>query len=149
MTDKKNYDDELSAIMNRAADSMLELPEEELLAEEREAGVDPVKEAERIRGVLRRVSKMLRLQKLEEAEHVYHEHLRRLKGRQHQLPESPTKRRELLAAVFASQPDMRPLMVTAQHRDFDQLTDGDVESFLRQLADLGILDSFESGEPRA
>ncbi len=149
MTDRKNYDDQLWAIMNRAGDSVLELPEEELLAEEREVGIDPVKEAERIRDVLRRVSKMHRLRKLEAAEHTYHEHVRRLKGSQHQLPDSPTKRRELLAAVFAAKPDMRSLMVTAQHRAFDQLTDGDVESFLRQLADLGILDSFESGEPRA
>ncbi len=73
MTDRKNYDDQLWAIMNRAGDSVLELPEEELLAEEREVGIDPVKEAERIRDVLRRVSKMHRLRKLEAAEHAYHE----------------------------------------------------------------------------
>jgi hypothetical protein len=148
MTDRKNYDEQLSAIMNGAADSILELSEEELIAEEREAGIDPNKEAERIRDVLRRASKMHRLRRLKAAEHVYHEHVRRLKGSQHLLPDSPKKRRELLAAVFASKPDMRPLMLTAQHRNFDQLTDGDVESFLKQLAELGILDSFEPNKPR-
>jgi len=148
MTDKKNYDDQLAAIMNAAADSILELSEEELLAEEREAGVDPLKEAERIRDGLRRVSKLLRLRKLEAADQVYHENVRRLRSSQHQLPDTPTKRRELLAAVFAAKPDMRSVMVTTQHRDFDQLTDGDIETFLKQLADLGILDSFKSGEPQ-
>ena len=143
MANKENYDEQLSAIMNRLADSVLDLSDEQVLAEERERGIDPLKEAERIRDVLRRSSKTHRMQKLQAAERAYEEHVTRLTKSQYELPDSSTKRRQLLAAVFAARPDMQSVMLTAQHRDFEQLTERDVESFLRQLADLGVLDSFK------
>jgi len=143
MVNKKSYDEQLSTIMNQLADSVLDMSDEQVLAEEREKGIDPLKEAESIRHVLRRSSKMHRMQNLQEAEREYEERVTRLKKSQYELPDSSTKRRQLLAAVFAARPDMQSVMLTAQHRDFDQLTEMDIESFLRQLADLGILDSFK------
>lgn len=143
MANKENYDEQLSAIMNRLADSVLELSDEQLIAEERERGIDPLKEAERIRAILRRSSKIHRMKKLHAAETAYKEHITRLTKSQHELPDSPTKRRQLLAAVFAARPDMQSLMLTAQHRNFDELAELDIESLLRQLADLGVLDSLK------
>jgi hypothetical protein len=144
MKDKKKYDEQLSIIMNRLADSVLDLSDEQMLSETREEGIDPLKEAERIRDVLQRSSKKYRMQKLKDAERIYKEKVARLKDIRLKLPQSPADRRNLLAAVFAAKPDIQSLMLTAQHRDFDQLTDSDVESSLKQLAYLGVLDSFTS-----
>ena len=84
------------------------------------------------------------MQKLREAERIYKQKVARLKDNRFELPKSQVDRRNLLAAVFAAKPDIQSLMLTAQHRDFDQLTDSDVESSLKQLAYLGVLDSFTS-----
>lgn len=143
MEKKKSYEEQLSAIMNRLGESVLDMSDEQALAEERERGNDPIKEAESIRNVLRQASKKHRMKKLELAERRYQEQITRLKKSQYELPDSAVKRRELLAAVFAARPDVQSVMLTAQHRNFDQLTDKDVESFLRQLADLDVLDSFK------
>jgi hypothetical protein len=59
MADNKNHDEQLKNIMNRLADSVLELSDEEILAETRESGADPQEEAERTRTVLRQASKAL------------------------------------------------------------------------------------------
>ena len=53
MTDKKNYTERIAKLMNGLAESVFELSEEEILAEEREAGVDPMYEAARVRTLLR------------------------------------------------------------------------------------------------
>jgi hypothetical protein len=143
MVNNKDPREQLSAIMNRIADSVLEMSDEEVLAEERENGIDPIKEAESIRAGLRRLSKIHRMRKLQEAEHRYEEHLARIKNSQYELPDSSESRRELLGAVFAARPDMQSVMLTAQHRNFDQLTERDIESCLRQLADLGVLDAYK------
>jgi hypothetical protein len=145
MTDeKKKYDEQLSAIMNRLADSVLDLSDEQILAEAREEGIDPLNEAERIRDMLRDSSKTYRMQKLIEAERIYKNQVAKLRDTRLDLPQSPADRRNLLAAVFAAKPDIQSLMLTARHRNFEELTDSDVESSLKQLAYLGVLASFNS-----
>src|SRR5712671_3570880 len=59
MADKNNHDERLERIMNRLADSVLELSDEVILAEISETGADPQKKAERTRSVLRQSSKTL------------------------------------------------------------------------------------------
>ena len=53
MTDGKNDSERLEKLMNELADSLLELSEEEVIAEEREAGFDPMQEAVCVRELLR------------------------------------------------------------------------------------------------
>ena len=53
MTDKKSHAEKIAKLMNGLADSVLELSEEEILAEEREAGADPIHEATQVRALLR------------------------------------------------------------------------------------------------
>jgi CheY-like chemotaxis protein len=60
VTDGKNDDDRLETIMNRLADSVLELGSEEILAEQHEAGADPAHEAAHVRAVLRNPKKPVR-----------------------------------------------------------------------------------------
>jgi hypothetical protein len=59
MPDRKNRDDHLKKITDRLGDSVLELSDETILAETAKAGVDPQREAERTRMVLRQASKGL------------------------------------------------------------------------------------------
>jgi hypothetical protein len=59
MEDNKRYDEQLKNIMNRLADSVLELSDDEITAETRGSGADPQEEAERTHAVLRQASKAL------------------------------------------------------------------------------------------
>lgn len=59
MADDKDHDEQLERIMSGLADSVLQLSDEEILAETRESGVDPQEEAERTHAVLRQASKAL------------------------------------------------------------------------------------------
>jgi DNA-binding NarL/FixJ family response regulator len=52
VTDKKNYAERIAKLMNGLAESVFELSEEEIMAEEREAGADPIYEAARVRALL-------------------------------------------------------------------------------------------------
>lgn len=139
MRDKNDYDEQLANIMNSLADSVLDLSDEELLAELRKEGVDPQAEAERTRQFLRQVSKAHRMRKLENAQLIYEKQVAEMRSKRYDLPTSSSKQRELLAAVFAARPDMQSAFLTAQHRNFEELSDTDVESFLKQLKELGVL----------
>ena len=57
MADKKNNEERLERLMNRLAESVLELSDETVLAEVNESGTDPAQEAETTRLVLRQASK--------------------------------------------------------------------------------------------
>jgi hypothetical protein len=57
MTDKTNQVERLEWIVEQLADSVLELSDEAILAEIKESGADPQEEAERVRFLLRQVSK--------------------------------------------------------------------------------------------
>ena len=57
MTDKTNHVEKLEWIVEQLADSVLELPDEAILAEIKESGADPQEEAERLRFLLRQVLK--------------------------------------------------------------------------------------------
>jgi len=56
---KNNNNEHLAKVMNELADSVLGLSDETILAEVREAGVDPYEEAERTRSVLRDAVELL------------------------------------------------------------------------------------------
>jgi len=145
MRNKNNYDEQLARIMNGLADSVLDLSDSELLAELQEEGVDPQVEAERTKNVLRAASKAYRKRKLEEAQRTYEKRVAEMRAKSYELPSSPSKQRELLAAVIAVRPDLQSALFTA-HRDFRELSDADVESFLKQLKELGVLDTLKLPE---
>ena len=52
MTDRKNDGERLAKLMNQLADSVFDLSEEEILAEELEAGTDPTQEGTKVRALL-------------------------------------------------------------------------------------------------
>lgn len=60
MDNKASYDEQLERIMDRLADSVMGLSDEEITAEVRETGGDPEETAERARAALRAASEALK-----------------------------------------------------------------------------------------
>lgn len=143
--EQENLEKELRAVWDAFAESIAESSDEEVLAEAREEGEDPHETAQRVRSALRDAVKSLQQRRLHEAEHQYKRRITEIYERQHRLPATPEQRRELLSLVFSRIPAMQTAVLTAQHREFSSLTDEDIESYLKQLDELGVLDRL--GEP--
>lgn len=78
---------------------------------------------------------------LREAQRKYEEHLSSMFKKDFHLPKSPEERRNLLDGFLASRPEIGSSLLTGAHREFRDLTDADVESYLKQLLELGAFDS--------
>lgn len=137
----RDYRGELKEVMNALAETIAEATDEELLAEAQEAGLDLETEAESVRAVLHRSLDKFKKQKLEQARRDYELAASALLTKKYSLPNSPRERRNLLTNILAAQPQMQG-MLTVQFRELDQLSDEDIESSLRKLAELGILEDF-------
>jgi len=135
------HEKELRAIMYAMAESVAEAADEEILAEAGEEGNDPGTAAEQIRNMLRNAFKAYQQRKLREAQQQYGHRVAAMREKTYALPATPEKRRALLAVVFARVPEMHAALLTAQNRDFTSFTDADIESYLKQLHELGVLDS--------
>jgi len=142
----QSYEEELAAIMNALAESVAEASDGEILAETQEEGADPAEAAEHVRNVLLNAAKTYRQRRLREAQQQYEFHIAAMQERTYNLPATAEERQKLLDLVFAQQPAMRSALLTAQHRDFTSLTDTDVESCLKQLQELGLLDELSESE---
>lgn len=137
----RNYEAELFNVMNTLGESEWEMSDEEVLKEVREEGEDPEKEAERIRDIFRRAFKEHQQAPLREAQKKYEEHLTSMFKKDVSLPPSPEERRNLLDGFLASRPDLSSALLTGAHREFKDLTDADVESYIKQLTELGAFES--------
>jgi hypothetical protein len=135
----RNYDEELARIMNGLAESALDVSDEDLAEELREEGDAPERVADEVRGVLRRAVKAHQQRDLLAAQRRYEERLLHLRGKKYSLPETAAGRRDLLMGLLAVNPNVRSLL-TAQNRDFKDLPDAEVTSYLEQLDELGALD---------
>jgi hypothetical protein len=129
------------------AELCLTLPEAELEAEVVAlAGVPAETEILETQAILTRAAKDFRQRYLRAAAAEYKARIKALSTRWVDLPDSPADRRALLSWVFTRHPAMEAAFLTIQHREFKELTDGDVESCLMQLADLGVLDQKKDDE---
>jgi hypothetical protein len=125
--------------MNALAEAVAEVSDQELLAEASEAGIDLEAEAESVRALLHRSVDKLKKRKLEQARRDYELASTALFEKKYKLPETPREKRELLTNILLARPQMQG-MLTVQFRELDQLSDEDIESSLRKLAELGVLD---------
>jgi hypothetical protein len=141
----RNYDEELARIMSGLAESTLGMSDEEMAEELREEGDAPERVADEVRGVLRRAVKAHRQRDLLAAQKAYEERLRRLGRKKYILPESAAGRRDLLMGLLAGNSNVRSLL-TAQNRNFTDLPDAEVTSYLEQLHELGALEDPAGGE---
>ena len=125
--------------MNALAESVAEASDEEILEEARAQGEDPAESAGRVRNVLLDTAKAYLQRRLREAQQQYEAHIAAMRGRTYHLPASANERWRLFDLVLSREPAMRSAL-TAQYREFTNLTDSDVESCLKQLEELGLLD---------
>jgi hypothetical protein len=139
----RDYEAELRAIMDALAESVAEASDDDILAEAREAGEDPARTAARIRAVLRRAVRDYEQKPLREAQKAYEESVRSIRARPFSVPTTPEGRRQLFTLVMNRKPELGRALLTAQHREFKDLTDADIQSCLEQLGALGVLNEFE------
>jgi hypothetical protein len=130
----------VARLMFGLADSVEEASPLEILQEAEKGGVNLLDEAEEVRGVLRSAGRQYLQRKLRESREAYECALVKMQKEECDLPESAGERRLLLEGILRERPAYQEIVVTAQHRNFGELTDDDVRSFLRQLKILGLLD---------
>jgi len=128
---QRNYDDELNTVMSFLAESVAQMSDSQI---EEEFGTEA---APRTTQLLQSALKDFDRAKLRQARATYEAAKRGLGQRTYDLPKKANERRTLLLAL-TQRPEIRSVL-TAQAREFRNLTDSDVESFLKQLAELGLL----------
>jgi len=131
---RRDYDKEYEALMHALADSVLKESPEELANDLREEGIDPDEYAEKIRKVMLEAVKAHRQQALIKAKRSYEDSIEAYEQRRYHLPATPERRRALFDRTIKRDPGL--LQLTIQHREFTELTDQDITSYLRQLQDL-------------
>jgi len=132
---QRDYADELWNLMNELADSVLDATDEEILEETE----DIEAAAEGTCAVLLEAVKAHQRRRLQDARTEYDQRVAALEStRADWQTASLDEKRSLLAAVFAAQPRLQAAL-TAQHREFRELSDADVESYLKQLAELDVM----------
>ncbi len=136
MPKKNKNDEELHLLMSFLAESVAQMSDDQV---KEEFGADP---KPRTKEILKAALKDCHKQKLREARAEYESATKGLSSRSYDLPHGKGEQRALLSSILSRQPELRSLAFTAQHRELKDLPDADVESFLRQLADLGLLASF-------
>ncbi len=132
--------DQLRALRKSLADSVRSASDDELIDEVRDEGLDPDAVAEETRALLLKTVKDFKQRALVVAREQHRQKAARLAAQRYQLPASTEERRQLLDAVIAQHQQMGRMLI-AQHRDFKELTDDDVESWLQQFGALGLLDA--------
>ena len=130
--------DELRALQKGLSESVLSTPDEQLLEEVKEEGLDPKVVADETRALLMNTVKSFKQRALVAAKEEHRQKAAQIASRRFRLPESAIGKRQLLDAVIA-QHHQAGRMLTAQHRDFTEMTDDDVESWLQQFGALGLL----------
>lgn len=135
MSDEKR----IRALFEALADNVENLGDEELLAEVRDEGRDPEQVAEQMRVLFQETVKKFKQRALLAAKEQHRRHEASLAATRLRLPSSSTERRQLLDAVIARHQQAGRMLI-AQHRDFKEMTDDDVESWLQQFGALGLLD---------
>lgn len=138
MTEPKDVLDELCNVMDTVSEPVLLMSDEELLAEAVASGENPEQSAANVKALLQNAVKEYRQRRLRSAQEEY-ERETFASQRQATLPNSTAERRILLNLVCTQKPDIGNAL-TLRHRNFDELTDADVESSLEELQELGALD---------
>lgn len=129
----------LERIMDGIVESILEASDEEIEDDVRALGEDPDEAAMRTRKVMLDAVRRFRAERRERARRQFEAESETLERREYDFPDTPEARLDLLVAAVKSQPWLTG-MLTVQHRDLRALPDEDVVSYLRQLAELGVLD---------
>ena len=138
MANKKTESERLEAMFDALGESICNESDEEILEDLRQEGIDPEAEAARLRTMMLDTVKAFQQRRLIVAREGYRRRVEQLEKRKYPIPESAQERRSLFSFVL-QQPQCARL-VTAQYRELKDLTDDDIETYLEDLAELGVLD---------
>lgn len=136
MANSKSHEEQYRLVMDALAESVAELSDFDL---EQEFKEEP---PPRTKQILKAAAKKRAQTKLRAARARLEESRQAIHGRSYDLPKTPAEQRALLDAVIASKLASGSVLLTAQFRDRRSTSDADVESTLRQLDALGILQDF-------
>lgn len=135
LTDEK----QLKAILDALADSVEQASDEELLEDERAANRDAAKTETDVKRSLRTAVSRYQRQARERLRRSYEDQVAQQTAKGSWTIAPLEKKRAFLAHVLTQRPGLKG-MLTAQHRDFKNLPEEDVDSYLEDLAALGVLD---------
>lgn len=139
VTNRKDPGEKLKNVMDAIADHVGAMPDAEVLGDAAADGLDVKAEGERVRAVLIDGIVRAKKQRLRIAQDAHRKAVAELATRTARLPEGPAERRALLARVLNKRPEIRDA-ITLQHRSFAEASDDYVESTLKHLDALGLLD---------
>lgn len=135
MPKRKKEEEQLERLYEQLAESVLSLSDSDLLSV---YGESAQRDADSVSRLVQQATTAVRKKKLTDAKGAYEQQVATIRAKRHNIPENPQKRIELLMSVVAKQPNVRNVL-TAQFRDFKEMSEADVESALKQLFDLGLL----------
>ncbi len=149
MSSNRHDAEKVHAILDSVAESITVASDQDVLEEARLQGLDPSSEAARVRALMLQTVRSHQQRALRSAREGYEAQIRG-SFQTASIPNTPAERRELFSFIVARQPQYAELF-TAQHREFTDLTDADIESYLEDLAELGVLKKIkpENGDDKA
>lgn len=136
---QRSGEEKLSNLTEALAGRIVEMPYEEFVDELRAEGIDPKRVATKARSIRLEAIKNHRLKGLREARARYEKHAAEYKAGWTVLPGTPASRRAALGAILASPSAASLAHITAQFRDFKEMSDEDVDSSYRQMLLLGVI----------
>ena len=136
MTSKK--EETLRALYEEIAESLAEAPDADIVEECKAEGESVDQVADHMRDVLRSAWKGFQQRSLREAREKYARTAAALKDTAIPLPVTAAERRQLFTGVLSRRPEVGKT-IHMQFRDFDQMSDEDIETCLQQFAQLGLL----------
>lgn len=140
MTKPKDGVERYMALMNALAEHTASIPDQDLLDDAVASGIDIKAEAARVGDIL--LGAVLSAKK-ERSRNALQEHQRNIASISAcvaRLPADPRAQEALLARTLQRRPEMRHAIVTLQNRNFESFSARDVESALKHLFVLGLLD---------
>ena len=141
VTKSKSHEDEYRLIMDALAESMLDLSDHDV---ETEFASEPLTKT---KSIFQKASKQHAQTKLRVAKAQFESKSSAIRSSHFDIPQTAVERRSLLNALLASQHIATHVGLTAQFRELKNVPDSDVESTLRQLEALGVLQAFrEAGK---
>lgn len=141
-TRKPDSERELDRVIDGIVESLFAASDSEIEEEARQAGENISESAEETRQLLLDAVRKHRRLTLSKARSEYNEQVKALEERSYDLPPTPEDRMDLLLLAIQSQPSLGNAL-TVQHRELKDLSDEDVESYLRQLKELGVLEQIK------
>jgi hypothetical protein len=144
MSGEDNPRPPLDGILDGLAESIANEEPQELLDEARSAGHDTEVIAQKLKRAAMDRLKKLEQKKLYSARQAHQRNSQRSSSGRDYVAPTPEERKQQLFALMKSSRDVSAA-ITAQYRNFEELSDKDIESSLLDFAELGLLgDAFKT-----